>query len=279
VSLQITGSQIRSTLLPGVIGVGQTGKVQYRLLDTSGNPVQSKQITIIGPGGVQTTGTSDLNGDFEYVYVAPSTAQELQIRASSLGIEHTSTVIVQAVGGLPEVEDPVVGASVSANPSVVPVNTATTRNQAAIRALFIGPNNKPLKNVRVRFDLDGDKLSIGGTLTSGSTVVYSDASGVAGTSYLPGSRFSPTDGVTVRACWDRKDFAAGACPNAVRTNLTVIQDSLSVSIGTNFLIGEDESKLNYTIRFAVQVVDSSGLAAADVQIAASVDLLQYLKGF
>lgn len=278
-SLQITGSQIRSTLLPGVLSVGQTGKVQYRLLDTSGNPVAGKRITVLGPNGVQTIATSDLNGDYEYVYISPSVAGEVQIRASALGVESVSTVIVQAVEGLPDVTDTVVGASVSANPSVVPVNTATTKNQASIRALFVGPGNKPLKNIRVRFDLDGDRQFIGGTLTAGSTLVYTDDSGVASTSYLPGSRFSPTDGVTVRACWDRKNFAAGTCPNAVRTTLTVIQDSLSVSIGTNFEILEDVTRLKYVVRFAVQVSDSSGLAAPDVQVSASIDLLQYVKGF
>lgn len=278
-SLQITGSQIRSTLLPGVLSVGQTGKVQYRLLDTSGNPVAGKRITVLGPNGVQTIATSDLNGDYEYVYISPSVAGEVQIRASALGVESVSTVIVQAVEGLPDVTDTVVGASVSANPSVVAVNTATTKNQASIRALFVGPGNKPLKNIRVRFDLDGDRQFIGGTLTAGSTLVYTDDSGVASTSYLPGSRFSPTDGVTVRACWDRKNFAAGTCPNAVRTTLTVIQDSLSVSIGTNFEILEDVTRLKYVVRFAVQVSDSSGLAAPDVQVSASIDLLQYVKGF
>ena len=54
-------------------------------------------------------------------------------------------------------------------------------------------------------------------LTSGTNVVYSDANGVATTAYVPGSRFSPTDGLTVRACWSANDFAGRRrCPNAER---------------------------------------------------------------
>ena len=169
-------------------------------------------------------------------------------------------------------------ASVSANPSVVAINTATTSNRTEIRALFLSDSNAPVKNVRVRFDLDGDVQSIGGALTSGTTQVYSDLNGVATAAYVPAGRFSPTDGVTVRACWDKTDFAATACPNSVRTTLTVIADPLSVSVGTSNAIGTGASQLTYVTRYVVQVVDSSGLAAKDILVSASVDLLNYYKG-
>jgi hypothetical protein len=278
-SLQITGSQIKSTLLPAVVRVSQTGRVQYRLLDVSGNPVPRRSIVVTGPGGVQTTGTTDTNGDFEYSYVAPNVGGEAVIRASALGVESVSTVLVQTdTQTIPVVTTSVQSASVSASPSVVPVNSGATTNQATIRALFLAANNAPVKDIRVRFDLDGDKQSIGGALTSGSTIVYADAAGVATTSYTPGSRFSPTDGVTIRACWDYDDFPAGTCPREAKTTLTVVSQALSVSIGTNNLIGSDDTGLKYVTRYVVQVVDSSGLAAADVQVSAQVDLLQYLKG-
>lgn len=280
VVLQVTGAQIKSTLLPPAVVVGKAGKVQYKLTDVNGNPIPGKSITIQGPGAVQATGTSDANGNYEYNYTAPNVAGDAVIRASALGVENQSAVLVlPGDQGIGEVTTPVQSASVSANPSVVPINTANTTNQATIRALFLAASNAPIKNVRVRFDLDGDKQSIGGTFTSGSTIVYSDANGVATTAYVPGGRFSPTDGVTVRACWDYVDFAVNTCPHSVSTTLTVISESLSVTIGTNNLISTDTSTLKYVNRYVVQVVDSSGLAAADVQVSASVDLLQYKKGF
>ncbi|WP_284615808.1 Ig-like domain-containing protein [Aquabacterium humicola] len=279
-TLQITGAELKSTLLPAAIAVGQPGKVQYRLLDVSGNPITQRSITVTGPGGVQTPGTTNANGDYEYNYTAPAITGPLTIRASAAGVETVSTVQVQSGAVVIDpVQVTVQSASVSASPSVVPVNTATTNNQATVRALFLAANNAPVQNIRVRFDLDGDKQSIGGTFTSGSTMVYSDANGVATTAYVPGSRLSPTDGVTVRACWHTEDFAAGTCPHEAKTTLTVISQALSVTIGTNNLIEEDSTKLKFVKRYVVQVVDSSGLAAADVQVSATVDLLQYMKGF
>jgi hypothetical protein len=279
-ALQVTGAQIKSTLLPPAVIVSTAGKVQYKLTDVNGNPIPGKSITIQGPGAVQATGTSDANGNYEYSYTAPNVAGDAIVRASALGVENQAALLVlPGDQGIEEVKTTVQSASVSSNPSVVPINTTNTTNQATIRALFLAASNAPIKNVRVRFDLDGDKQSIGGTFTAGSTIVYSDASGVATTAYVPGSRFSPTDGVTVRACWGYVDFPANACPNSVKTTLTVISESLSVTIGTNNLISSDTSTLKYVNRYVVQVVDSSGLAAADVQVSASVDLLQYRKGF
>ncbi len=104
-------------------------------------------------------------------------------------------------------------------------------------------------------------------LTSGTNVVYSDANGVATTAYVPGSRFSPTDGLTVRACWSANDFPAGTCPQTPATaTLTVISEALSVSISTNALIEIGPTGLDYIKTYLVQVVDSSGNAKAGVEI-------------
>jgi hypothetical protein len=161
----------------------------------------------------------------------------------------------------------------------VTINTAgITDNRSEIRALFVGANNQPIRNVRVRFDLNGDLNSIGGTFTAGQTLVYSDVNGIAQTSYIPSTRFSPTDGLTVRACWDYQDFAASTCPNAALTTITVISDALSVSIGTDNLI-DTSVPLVFTQRFVIQVNDSSGLAKSDVQISPLLDLTSYRQGF
>jgi len=172
----------------------------------------------------------------------------------------------------------ILSASVSANPSVVSVNTTTTNNQAAIRALFLTANNLPIKDVRVRFDLDGDVNSIGGTFTTGDKVVYSDASGQATTAYVPATRFSPTDGVTIRACYGYTDAEVTApnCANEAIATLTVVSEAISVSIGTNKLLIDND--LTYIHEFVVTVVDSSGRAKADVQITPSIDLLRFGKG-
>jgi hypothetical protein len=210
----------------------------------------------------------------------------IAVVARAAGTEANSTITLSSATVLPA-QGPVVSASVSANPSVVAINQpgAQTSNKVEIRALFLGDKNAPIQNVRAWFDLGGDENSVGGTLesTAGGKFLYSDVNGIVRTNYVPGSRFSPKDGVTVRVCYDANDFLppsdGGACPNAATTRLTVISESLSVSIGTDNRLTEGTAGLNYVQRFSVQVVDSAGRAKSGVAIAPSIDLIRYFKGF
>jgi hypothetical protein len=281
--LRVTGTEIAATALPVVLSPGATGRIQYRVTDASNSAVAAIPIRVTGPNGVSTNAVTDFNGSYEYSYTAPVTSGNLEIRAAAGGVEKVSTVIVQSGTGVipPAPAGSVRSASVRANPSVVTVNSpGSSTNRAEIRALFVGNGNQPIQNIRVRFDLNGDINSIGGTISSSSTLVYSDANGVALSAYIPGTRFSPTDGVTVRACWDYQDFPEGVCPNSApvptTTTLTVISDPLSVTIGTdNLVVLED---LVYVQRFVVQVNDSSGLAKADAPISPLLDLTNYSRG-
>ncbi len=283
-SFVVSGATLTATPVPATLPASTEGVVQYRLVDAANNAMSAISIVVTGPSGVETTGTTDVNGRYDYKYTAPATAGESTIRAQAAGDSVDATVLVTTGSGtIPNVDptvNPIRSASVQASPSVVPVNLdGATTNQSQLRALFVTNSNAPVKNIRVRFDLNGDANSIGGSFTTGTTLVYSDANGVATSSYIPASRSSPTDGVTIRACWDYADFAVGSCPNSTTTTLTVTADPVSVTIGTNNLVAIGTSGLTYVKRYVVQVVDSSGLAKPDVQVAASIDLLQYMKGF
>jgi len=277
-TFQVVGANLSGTPLPAVIAPGAAGKVDYQLKDVSGTAMSGQQIVVNGVDGVEVTGSTDSNGNYAYAYTAPAATGNLEIRATAGGVSTTQTVLVQSAGSgtIPPALVAVQSASLAASPSVVPVNAGNTSNRSELRALFLGAGNAAVKNVRVRFDLNGDANSIGGSLTSGTNLVYSDGNGVATTAYVPGSRFSPTDGLTVRACWSENDFPIGACPNAATATLTVISEALSVSIGTDALLQVDAQ--SYVKTYTVQVVDSSGLAKGGVQISPSVDLLRYLKG-
>lgn len=278
-TFQVVGATMTATPLPAVIAPGAAGQVDFRLIDTNSNPMSGQDVVINGVNAVEVTGTTDSNGNYSYSYTAPASVGSLDIRATAGGTTVTQTVLVQSgTGTIPPAAVAVQSASLAASPSVVPVNTGTTSNRSELRALFLGAGNAAVKNVRVRFDLAGDLNSIGGTLTSGTNVVYSDGNGVATTAYVPGSRFSPTDGLTVRACWSENDFPAGTCPRATTATLTVISEPLSVSISTNALIEVGPSGLDYIKRYLVQVNDSSGNAKAGVQISPSIDLPRYFKG-
>ena len=280
-SFQVTGAQLSANVINAVTAPGSTGNsVQYRLVDVNAAAMANQKITVTAPGIADTVGTTDNSGAYVYTFTAPATTGNLAVTASAGGASIVSTILVQSTGsGAVPPAGAIQSASISANPSVVSVNSSTSSsNRSDVRALFLGAGNSPVPNVRVRFDLP-DPNNIGGTLSTQSNVVYTDGNGVATTAYIPGTRSSPTDGVIVRACYSASDFAAGTCPNSTTTTLTVISEALAVSIGTDNTIADGTGGLTFVKKFVILVVDSSGQAKANVQLSASVDLVDYIKGY
>lgn len=277
-TFEVIGSNLVGTPVPAVLSSGAAGVVRYRLVDATSNPMAGYAITVDGPTAA--SGTTDANGEYEYSYTAPASAGTATITAQAAGDDDTTEITVQAAGSgsIPDAVGTVASPSVSANPDVVAVSTGTTSGQAQLRAVFLGSSNEPIRNVRVRFDLDGDVNSVGGTIGTGTSLVYSNVDGIALSTYTAGTRSSPTNGLTIRACWDYADFAVGSCPNSISTTLTVASEPVSIAIGTDNTINEGDSGLSYVKRYVVQVADSSGVAKSGVQVTASIDLEQFMKG-
>lgn len=280
---QVTGAQLQAQAVPQVPSPGSGGnQVQYTLTDVNKNPMAGVAYSVSGPGltPATATGTTDINGAFTYTYTAPTAAQSVNVTASAGGANSTVTVTIPSSSSVvPDASPAVTSATLSASPNVVAVNSSGTSNLSAVSALFLGANNVPVKNVRVRFDLNGDTNSIGGTLGSGTSIVYSDANGNVTTNYMPGTRSSPTNGVTIRACWALTDFAAGTCPNQATTTLTVVSEPVSITIGQNETVSFANSNLNLVKSFGLLVVDTAGNPKANVQVTPSIDLVSYNKGF
>lgn len=284
VTVQVIGTRITATV-PPTIAPGASGQVVYRVVDGAGAAMANQAVAITATGLTPATasGTTGSNGDYVFNFTAPATAGTYAINASVAGATDTQSLQVQATSSVPAVTATITSASLSASPSVVAVNQAgSTTNRSVIRALFLGPNNQPIANVRVRFDLAGDANSVGGTFTTGSTTLYTDANGTVTTEYVPGTQQSPTDGVTIRACYGKSDSDVNLAnctgtPPPPTTTLTVTRDALGVSIGTNELIVVNE--LSYVKRFLVTVTDSARAAKADVPLSVSLDLTEYRKGY
>jgi hypothetical protein len=285
--IQVVGTAITSTLVPAVVAPGAAGQVQYRVVDQTGNPMVGQAVSISVPGTpglaptppLSATAVTGSNGEFIFNYTAPTATGSYEVAATIAGLTDTRRVAVQSAASVPEVTLDISSASVSANPSVVGVNlAASSSSRSEIRALFLTSGNRPVPNVRVRFDLDSDTNNVGGSFSTGNTILYSDANGVVTTAYVPSSRSSPTNGLTVRACYGRSDTDPDLlnCFRSATVRLTVVSEPLGVSIGTNELIVVSE--LSYTKRFLVSVADSAGNAKADVPLSASVDLPQFRKG-
>jgi len=277
--LTVTGAKISSTANPSVVAPSATGSVIFRLLDASSNPLTSQSIEIQTSAGGAISGSTDSNGQYTYNFQAPSNAGTLTVTASGAGVTASQDVLIQSTSSsIPDSGTPT-QVTLDVNPTVVSVNTAgSTANSSVVRALFKGAANNPLANVRVKFDLNGDPYSVGGTFSAQQ--VYTDANGYAVTSYIPGSVPSPTNGVTIRACYATTgDPSAIVCSsgNSQTKTLTVTADAVSVSIGSDENVYVD-TDLVYYRRFVVQVVDGAGRALSGVTITPTLDLVNYRKG-
>ena len=231
-SFLVEGATLKASLAPRVT-IGSTGnQIEYTLVDTNNLPMVGEVISVSAPGMATSSGTTDINGKFSYSYTAPASSVTFTAAAAGASLASVVEVGTGSVDPAPSVPQ---SGSVATNPSVISVNAAgSSANQVELRALFMGANNQPIPRVRARFDLDGNANSTDGTVSwQGGTYAYSDTTGVARGSFTPGLRSSPTNGVTVRVCYDVVDFDPATCPNAARATLTVSQEALAVTIGTN----------------------------------------------
>ena len=286
-TVQVTGAQITATSSAPVVAPSGAGSVRYKVVDGAGNPMVNQVVDVVATGFTppQANGTTDASGVFVFNFTAPSAVgNNYTVATNVAGTSDVQTIIVQPGTLVPTVTARILAASVSANPSVVAVNlTGSTSSQSEIRALFLGSNNQPIQNVRARFDLSGDANRIGGTFSTGNGILYSDSNGVVTTAYSPGTRSSPTDGVTVRVCYGISDSDPNlnplTCAISQKVTLTVVAEPLGVTIGTDEKIIVDRNDgLVYVKKFVVSVSDAAGVAKADVNLVASVDLTNYRKG-
>jgi hypothetical protein len=283
-TFSVVGAALTAEFSPRVDARSVNNQVEYRLVDANASPMPGQDISITAQGLPGVSGKTDVNGKFSFAYTAPATAGAFNIVASAAGDTRTQSISVQAAGNTTPIAARPESASLTPTPSVVSVNVAgSTTNQVELRALFLGANNLPVPNVRVRFDVDPANSSDGvATQLGGSVYAYSDATGVARGTFIPGQRSSPTNGVKVRACWGIDDFnTAAVCPagNLVTSTLTIASEALSVNIRTNNAIKLGAADLTYIKEYVVMVVDAAGQAKADVLITPSVDLTATYKGF
>jgi hypothetical protein len=227
--------------------------------------------------------TSDFLGNASLTLgAAPVTPGIYNIDVAALGITKTAQVQVVDVTGssIPVVTKTITAANLAITPNTIAPNTAgSSTNRAAIRAIFQDANNQAIPNVRVRFEIVPPGLGSGEQIAVGSATVYSDASGIAITDYIAGTRTSPTNGVTIRACYGPSDAAiATDCPNSILANMTVSTRPLSIAIGDNNKLETGNSGLTYIKKFDVSVADAAGNPVVGAVISASVDITHYGKG-
>lgn len=275
-SFVVTGTTLTSTANPAVVAPSSTGnQVLFLLKDAAGNAMANQAISVAAGSAGTASGTTDSNGTFVFGYTAPATAGQLSVVANAGGVERVQEVQVQATGSVPPAVGTPVSFKVIADPTVVAPNVdSASSNLAVVRALFRDASDNPIPNMRVRFSVNNNY----GSFATADNIVYSDGNGVAATGFIPGSRTSPTNGVTITACFANVDFAACSDPGVKQTTttLTIAADPLSITIGTDrkIVIGD----LTYQQRFVVTASDIAGRPKANVEITPSIDLQYFFKG-
>ncbi|MEC5213789.1 hypothetical protein RCH06_002343 [Polaromonas sp. CG_9.5] len=285
-SIIVTGSQITVIPLPATPAPGQLVTLNIATTDSAGVAIQNTALVLSGTSGASGSVITDLSGNKVVVFSAPAVAGSYEIVVKGLGVSTTKLIEVIAAtsSGKPVVPDSVVISSASLNPlptSILANATGSNINRSKLSAKFLTTGNAAIPNMRVRFEIVEPALGSGETISTGTATVYTDSSGTAEADYIAGTRTSPTNGVTIRACFKRTDFSSKTecLPSQLLTaNLTVAGTPLSITITDNNKLEKGLGEIAYLKKFLIQVNDSSGVAVKDAIISASVDITHYGKG-
>jgi hypothetical protein len=282
-AFQVTGSAISTTFIPSNPLPGQNVNATIKVTDSSGSGISGVVLTLNGIPGLPATVSTDATGVANISFAAPvAGTYNLSVTGSGVSPAPYTLTVSNGAGTVPNatISAALASASISINPTVIGTNTTgSTTNQAQIRAIFQSSANVGIQNMRVKFLIDGNPLFAGEAISTGSASVLSDLSGTALSSYVSGTRSSPTNGVTIKMCYSEADFvSASDCPFFKAATLTVAAAPLSVTIGDDNKLSRGAGDVSYIKKFALFVVDSAGRAVSDAPVSISVDIDQYATG-
>lgn len=282
VGVRVSGSRVTLQLQPASPAPGQAVTLTAVVTDSSGNAIAGAAVSFTSDVSALQglTGVTGANGLFTRAFVAPTVAGAYTINAGASGVVSGANQLQVFTTTIPAAVIPAGAApSLAASPNVLAVNSpGSTTSRTTLRFLFLDGSNRPIPNVRVRFsDQTSGLPTVGASIASGAQTLYTDAAGAVSTQYIAGQNASPTNGVTVRACYSANEFASATdCPNFVNASLTVAGQALAVSIGDDNLLSSSSG--TYIKEFVVTVADSAGRAVANAPVDISVDLTHYSKG-
>jgi hypothetical protein len=285
-SVVVSGSKISVTPVPGAPVPSQAISVNLKLSDASNIGIAGQTLQVSGSAGLTGSITTDSNGNATIFGTAPAATGSYTVVVAGSGVSIVKAIqVISATGtGIPDAVGPLGPPSLNATPTNIKPNSSNvTTNRSALKFQVLNAANQGIANVRVRFKIVPPGLGSGEVMSTGDTIVYTDAAGIVKADYISGSRTSPTNGVVVRACYGLTnaavDIATNSCTTFVDTNLTVAGDALNLSITDNNKLGVGLAGIIYIKQFVVQVGDSAGNPVSDATISASVDVTHYGKGF
>jgi hypothetical protein len=291
-SFAVIGTKITVTPVPAIPQPGQTVSLNISVRDSGDVGIPNAPVTLTGSAGFSGVVRTDLSGNLVVTAIARASGNYLAVvSASGETFSLPLSVVTPGGGGA---TGPLPATGVFSGPillpnptSIAPNTVGATDNRAAINAKFLRGDNSTIERMRVRFEILEPSLGAGEFISTGSSLVYSDASGVATADYVSGLRTSPTNGVKLRACFDYVDFPTGpvgalvgspSCPNAVLASLTVNSKPLALSIGNFNKLETGLGGISYVQKLLIRVVDSSGVGVRDAVVSISSDITHFGKG-
>lgn len=290
--ITVTGSKIDATATPALIDPLQAGKVAFAVTDAAGQPQAGIDISVAASNGLPAqSGQTDDQGIFEYTFTAPSLSggTVLQITATSAGVTKAQSVEIKAPAQvIPNANLTGASPSLQVNRTSVPVNDAgSTANKIQVVSTFKTIAGVPIPNVRVIYKIAGFTV-VGGTfsnsegnlVTDGTPIALSGSDGRSTVFYIPGEIGSSNNQVLIQACYGASDADAQACAPArtLTQAVTVANQAVSVTIGTDGLIIDQSADLSYAQRFVVKVTDAAGQPKAGVVVSGVITTVNYRKG-
>jgi hypothetical protein len=281
-SIIVSGSKISVTPIPGAPVQGLAVSVNLKLTDATDNGISGQTLQISGSAGLTGSVITDAGGNAIISGTAPTATGTYTLIINGSGVSITKALqVISATGtGIPDAVGPLGPPSLNATPTNIKPNlSSVTTSRSAIKFQVLNAFNQGIPNVRVRFRIVPPGLGSGEVMSTGDTVVYTDASGITQADYVAGSRTSPTNGVIIRACYGLTNAAVDACTTFIDTNLTVAGAALNLSIFDNNKLSTGLAGIVYVKQFVVQVADSAGNPVVDATISSSVDITHYGKGY
>jgi hypothetical protein len=282
VTFGVTGSQISVTPVPAVPKPGETVTLNIKVEDSANIGIPNIPVQLSGSAGFTGSSRTDLAGNLSVTSTAPAAGTYLAVVSAS-GVSISSPIRVVTPGGtstsIPAAIGDFSGANLLANPaSIAPNLVGSTLKRSVLTAKFIRSDNSTIENMRVRFEIVAPFLGANEFISIGDAFAYSNSSGVATADYVSGQRTSPTNGVTIRMCFDYVDFLKTECPNSRISTLTVNSQPLDISIGDFNKLEVGLGGIAYVQKFLIQVADASGNAVPDAVVSMSVDITHFGKG-
>lgn len=282
-SVMVTGSRILVTPSNATPSPGESISLNVSVYDSSNVVIPNVDVSLSGIAGLPGTVNTGVSGSKVVTFSTPLTPGSYSLIANGFNVTASQTItVIASANAIPNSSPSGAPSAKSLTPnptSIAPNAAGATVNRSRLSAKFLTASNTGIQNMRVRFELVAPVLGNGESISTGVSTIYTDASGLAEADYIAGTRSSPTNGVTVRACYSQVDFTSATdCPAFVPANLTVAGAPLAISIGTDNTMQKGLGGIAYIKQFLIQVNDSAGVAVKDAVISASVDITHYGKG-